>query len=174
MLLSMEPTAEFISEAARTKRLLRELHLLNREAGIELSLPSSGYINTFFITLKASKGAYLGYRLTFMLDLPRRWPQLPPRFLCGYRGMFHPNISPDGRVCLNLLRDDYEPSYTLVSLVLALLCLVEEPGIEHPLNLDAAKAVERGEWKKIVSAHLQHEQVINTSPLLGEQPVGQA
>lgn len=170
----MEPTAEFLLEGARTERLLRELHLLSREAGVILTLPSSGYINTFYVTMKVSKGAYLGRQLTFMVDVPHKWPQIPPRFLCGYRRMFHPNVSSDGRVCLNLLRDDYEPSYTLVSLLMAILCVVEEPGLEHPLNLDAAKAVERGEWEKIVSAHLQHEQGINTFPLPDEQPVAQA
>lgn len=170
----MKPTQEFLSEAARTERLLRELQMLNKESGITLSLSPSGYINTFYVRMKPSKGAYSKYTLTFMIDLPRKWPQVPPRFLCGYRGIFHPNIAPDGRVCLNLLRDDYEPCYTLVSLVMAILCLIEEPGLEHPLNLDAAKAVERGEWETIVSAHLQHEQDINTSPLLDGRLVDQA
>lgn len=145
--------------------------MLNKEAGITLSLSPSGYINTFYVSMKASKGAYSGCTLSFMIDLPWKWPQLPPRFLCGYRDIFHPNISPDGRVCLNLLRDDYEPCYSLLSLVMSILCLIEEPGLEHPLNLNAAKAVERGEWETIVSAHLQHKQSINTSPLLDEQPV---
>ncbi|KAF9054277.1 ubiquitin-conjugating enzyme/RWD-like protein [Panaeolus papilionaceus] len=93
------------------------------------------------------EGGFFKARLSF----PPEFPLLPPkmRFITP---MWHPNIYPDGTVCVSILHapgDDqygYEdagerwmPVHTLVS-VISLLSS-DTPNLDSPANVDAAKEV---------------------------------
>ncbi|KIY48534.1 ubiquitin-conjugating enzyme [Fistulina hepatica ATCC 64428] len=93
------------------------------------------------------EGGFFRARLTF----PPEFPLLPPkmRFISP---MWHPNIYPDGTVCISILHapgeDQYGyedagerwmPVHTLLS-VISLLSS-ETPNLDSPANVDAAKEV---------------------------------
>lgn len=48
--------------------------------------------------------------------------------------IFHPNIDPDGHVCLNILREDWMPSIDLSQVAHSLQFLLTEPNPYDPLN----------------------------------------
>ncbi|VDB86739.1 unnamed protein product [Peniophora sp. CBMAI 1063] len=97
------------------------------------------------------EGGFLKARLTF----PPEFPLLPPtmRFLTE---MWHPNIYPDGRVCISILHapgDDqygYEdagerwlPVHSIESILMSVISLLssDKPNCDSPANVDAAKEV---------------------------------
>lgn len=48
--------------------------------------------------------------------------------------VYHPNLNEDGAVCLNILRLDWTPTNSIKDVLLGLLLLMLDPGIEEPLN----------------------------------------
>ncbi|KAH9929476.1 ubiquitin-conjugating enzyme [Fomitopsis serialis] len=97
------------------------------------------------------EGGFFRARLSF----PEEYPLLPPKmkFLTQ---MWHPNIYPDGTVCISILHppgeDQYGyedsgerwlPVHTVESILLSVISLLssEKPNLDSPANVDAAKEV---------------------------------
>jgi len=51
----------------------------------------------------------------------------------------HPNIQSDGSVCLNLLREDWQPTLSLEDVIMGLLHLYVSPNPDDPLDKEAAE-----------------------------------
>jgi len=60
--------------------------------------------------------------------------------LAGYflTKIFHPNIAPNGDICVNTLKRDWKPDYTLKKILMVIRCLLIEPGPDSALNEEAA------------------------------------
>ncbi|KAH9397467.1 Ubiquitin-conjugating enzyme E2 G2 [Tyrophagus putrescentiae] len=97
------------------------------------------------------ESAYEGGVFSATLSFPPDYPLLPPvlRFTSD---MFHPNIYPDGTVCVSLLHppdedvfgyeklaDRWSPTRTVEKILLSVVLLLAEPNAESPANVDAAK-----------------------------------
>ncbi|KAH9010843.1 ubiquitin-conjugating enzyme [Lactarius pseudohatsudake] len=97
------------------------------------------------------EGGFFKARLTF----PPEFPLLPPKMRFN-TPMWHPNIYPDGGVCISILHapgDDqygYEdagerwmPVHTVESILLSVISLLssEKPNLDSPANVDAAKEI---------------------------------
>ena len=67
---------------------------------------------------------------------------LAPALLCQETGrppaQFHPNIFPDGTLCLDLIQDNWSPIYTTSSILIALRSLLTDPNCASPANPEAA------------------------------------
>ncbi|OWK05961.1 UBE2G2, partial [Cervus elaphus hippelaphus] len=85
--------------------------------------------------------------LSFPLDYPLSPPKM--RFTCE---MFHPNIYPDGRVCISILHapgDDpmgyessaerWSPVQSVEKILLSVVSMLAEPNDESGANVDASK-----------------------------------
>ena len=90
-----------------------------------------------------------------VMSFPRDYPNNPPtvRFT---NEMWHPNVYPDGRVCISILHspgDDptgYEtanerwtPVHTVETIMISIISMLSSPNDESPANIDAAK-----EWRE--------------------------
>ncbi|PWA26326.1 hypothetical protein CCH79_00019425 [Gambusia affinis] len=86
-----------------------------------------------------------------VLSFPSDYPLSPPkmRFTCD---MFHPNIYPDGRVCISILHapgDDpmgyessaerWSPVQSVEKILLSVVSMLAEPNDESGANVDASK-----------------------------------
>ncbi|CAB1424073.1 unnamed protein product [Pleuronectes platessa] len=86
-----------------------------------------------------------------LLSFPSDYPLSPPkmRFTCD---MFHPNIYPDGRVCISILHapgDDpmgyessaerWSPVQSVEKILLSVVSMLAEPNDESGANVDASK-----------------------------------
>ncbi|KAH1084231.1 hypothetical protein J1N35_023992 [Gossypium stocksii] len=72
------------------------------------------------------------------LLLSHDFPHSPPK---GYflTKIFHPNIAPNGEICVNTLKKDWNPSLGLRHVLIIVRCLLIEPYPESALNEQAGK-----------------------------------
>lgn len=86
-----------------------------------------------------------------VLTFPQDYPNNPPEFRFTSE-MWHPNVYPDGRVCISILHspgDDphgYEqaserwlPIHTVETIMISIVSMLSSPNDESPANIDAAK-----------------------------------
>ncbi len=66
------------------------------------------------------------------------WPNTPPR---GYflTKIFHPNVAPNGDICVNTLKKDWTPTTTMKHVLQVIRCLLMVPFPESSLNDEAGK-----------------------------------
>jgi ubiquitin-conjugating enzyme (huntingtin interacting protein 2) len=76
-----------------------------------------------------------------------------------------PNISQsDGTICLDVLKDNWRPIYTLRTILISIISLLSDPNPDSPLNSDAAtmyknslkNTKDRREYLKIIFSHMDH------------------
>ena len=91
-------------------------------------------------------GGYFQAQLKFPLDYPYRPPSL--KFLTN---IWHPNVYPDGRICISILHepgDDersgedaserWSVAQNVRSILMSIISMLNEPNISSPANLDAS------------------------------------
>lgn len=86
-----------------------------------------------------------------LLEFPEEYPLLPPK-MKFITEMWHPNIEPNGDVCISILHapgDDefgyekaserWSPIHTVESILVSVISMLADPNDESPANVDAAK-----------------------------------
>ena len=81
---------------------------------------------------------WYGGKYLFSFHFPDNYLNNPPKVLCKTK-IYHPNIHYDGNVCLNMLKDGWNPTYTGTSCVAGVYYLFVEPNPNDPLNHEVAK-----------------------------------
>ena len=81
---------------------------------------------------------YEGYKFHLDIKLPYDYPYSPigVKFITPIR---HVNINTHGDICLDILKNNWNPSQTIQSVMLSIYILLSEPNTEDPLNSDLAK-----------------------------------
>ncbi|CAF1406633.1 unnamed protein product [Rotaria sp. Silwood1] len=82
-------------------------------------------------------GYYKGGRFTFSFTIGPEYPYVPPKVKCTQK-IYHPNIDLEGNVCLNILREDWNPVLSITSVILGIVFLFSNPNPYDPLNKEAA------------------------------------
>ena len=76
---------------------------------------------------------------TIRIEVPDGYPNKAPR-MHFLNKMYHPNISSsDGAICLDILKDQWTPVYTLSSVLTSIISLLSDPNPDSPLNGEAAR-----------------------------------
>ena len=52
--------------------------------------------------------------------------------------VFHPNIYKDGKICIDILQNNWAPSLNIQSILMSLISLFDDPNVNSPANRDAA------------------------------------
>jgi ubiquitin-conjugating enzyme E2 D/E len=70
----------------------------------------------------------------FFLDItiPPNYPFKPPHFIFKTR-VYHPNISPQGAICVDILKEEWPPAVTIAKAMLCIQSLLNEPNADTPL-----------------------------------------
>ncbi|KAI0024268.1 ubiquitin-conjugating enzyme [Xylariomycetidae sp. FL0641] len=119
-------------------RVQKDLSELELGATMKTEFPDHNDILNFVLEIKPDEGPWQGGVFTFTINVGEEYPHKPPKVLCQQK-IYHPNIDLEGKVCLNILREDWKPVLNLTSVVVGLLQLFLAPNPDDPLNKEAAE-----------------------------------
>lgn len=95
-------------------------------------------ITTWLATITGPDGSpYKGIKYNLTINFPTEFPFKPPNIVFKDR-VFHPNISLDGVICLDILKDQWSPALSIYKVLLSIVSLLECPNPNDPLNPEAA------------------------------------
>ena len=53
--------------------------------------------------------------------------------------IFHPNVYADGRICLDILQNNWTPVYNVESILISIQQLLTDPNNKSPANIEASQ-----------------------------------
>ena len=79
-----------------------------------------------------------GGTFKLLLEFSEEYPTKPPsiRFLTN---MYHPNIYADGKICLDILTNQWSPIYDVHTVLTSIQSLLSDPNPDSPANAEAAR-----------------------------------
>jgi len=119
-------------------RAQKDISEMDPIPGTKINFPDPDNLMKFDVSVKPGDGIYKGATFMFTVDIPATYPYDPPKVLCNTL-VYHPNIDWEGKVCLNILRQDWMPVLSLGSVIFGLMTLFLEPNPDDPLNKEAAQ-----------------------------------
>lgn len=80
------------------------------------------------------KGVY-----DILIQFNENYPIKPPsvRFLDPNK-IYHPNVYRDGKICVDILQNQWAPALNIIKVLISLRSLLEDPNPNSPANRDAA------------------------------------
>ncbi|XP_065064982.1 probable ubiquitin-conjugating enzyme E2 C [Rhopilema esculentum] len=98
----------------------------------------------------------LTYKLS--LEFTDKYPCEAPRVKFT-SPCFHPNVDDKGNICLDILKEQWAPSYEVKTILISIQSLLGEPNNESPLNTYAASLWDNQEEFKAVVARKYEKDV---------------
>ncbi|KAF2484620.1 ubiquitin-conjugating enzyme/RWD-like protein [Neohortaea acidophila] len=132
------------------KILLNEYKALAKETWTNISLIRENIFewSVALVVLNPDSHYYGGYYKAIM-KFPRNYPYEPPDFRFE-RPLWHPNIYPDGRLCISILHapgedsmsgelagERWSPVQRVESILISVISLLDDPEVSSPANVDA-------------------------------------
>lgn len=98
---------------------MTDLSELSLGSTMQTEFPDPDDILNFVLTIDPDEGMYRAARFTFDFQINQNFPHEPPKVRCREK-IYHPNIDLEGKVCLNILREDWKPVLNLNAVIVGL------------------------------------------------------
>ena len=160
----IEETNDSMSSVQSRHRLLKELKsagLLGSSAGtvggaetddttvLRLGLLEDDLHEWLAVLSGPEDSPYSGGQFRVRLSVPSSYPLAAPK-ATFVTPIFHPNVHfRTGEVCMDILKTDWSPAWTLMSVCRAIVALMSDPagGADSPLNCDAGNLARGGDLR---------------------------
>jgi len=147
------------------KILMNEFKTLSREKWVNVELCNDNVLEwSIALMVLNPDSLYYGGYFKGKMKFPTNYPYSPPEFTFT-QTLYHPNIYPDGRLCISILHppgDDemsgevaaerWSPIQRVESVLLSIISLLDDAECSSPANVDASKMLRDNpeEYKRIV------------------------
>ncbi|EGS21663.1 ubiquitin conjugating enzyme-like protein [Thermochaetoides thermophila DSM 1495] len=140
--------------ATLLRRQLKQMQTASDLPGISCGLVNDNNIFEWEVMLMISDDCkyYGGGNFRAHLTFPPEYPLMPPKLVFQAPVPFHPNIYPNGELCISILHppeedkfgyelasERWSPVQTPETILLSVLSLFEDPNDESPANVEAAR-----------------------------------
>ncbi|KAF8965467.1 ubiquitin-conjugating enzyme/RWD-like protein [Flammula alnicola] len=124
-----------LSSAMTMKRIHREIADLKREdLGPIVLEPNEKNLNIWKGSIPGPQGSvYEGGMFDVEIVLPSDYPFSAPKVLFKTR-IYHMNISEQGNICIDILKQNWSPALSLFKVMLSLSSLLTDPNPKDPLG----------------------------------------
>ena len=123
------------------KRILKEIEDINKDPPDNCSAgpedDSTDMTKWNATILGPLDTPYEGGIFRLKIYFPPAYPFKPPlvQFITK---VYHPNIAPNGNICLDILKEQWSPALTIPKVLLSISSLLTEPNPDDPLVSDIA------------------------------------
>lgn len=137
--------------SVRDKLLIKEIEELERTVPsfVTVKFDDPDRLYDFHVIISPEEGDWSGGHFRFHVLVPEGYNIEPPTVTCLSK-LWHPNISPEGEVCLSLLRQNsidgmgWSPTRRIKDVIWGLSSLfLDLCNFDDPLNFEAAEHYER-------------------------------
>ena len=132
------------------KRVLDEYQDINHnDYGLTASMDENDPTKWQVLFFGPNDSGYENGIFKLKIKFADKYPFEPPHCIFDTK-MYHPNISTNGAICLDILKSNWSPALSTAKLVLSIISLLNDPNPASPLNVDAANLYlsNNAEYKK--------------------------
>lgn len=128
-----------MSSAAR-RRLINDFKRFEKEDtnGLYASPQENNILVWDAVIFGPDDTQWEGGSFKLIFEFTEEYPTKPPvvKFITN---MFHPNIYADGKICLDILSNQWSPIYDVHTILTSIQSLLTDPNPDSPANAEAAR-----------------------------------
>lgn len=127
-----------------TRRIQREILDLTKDAPENCSAGPRGEDIYLWdaVIMGPTESPFTGGVFRLEIHFPSDYPFKPPKVVFKTK-IYHPNISPSGAICLDILKDQWSPALTISKVLLSVCSLLTDPNPKDPLVPEIAEEYNR-------------------------------
>lgn len=123
------------------RRILKEISDLRKDAPDNCSAGPRSESDCYTwdaMIVGPTDSPYAGGMFNLEIHFPSDYPFKPPKVVFKTK-IYHPNVSANGAICLDILKDQWSPALTIGKVLLSICSLLTDANPKDPLMPDIAE-----------------------------------